>query len=240
MADEQEDDLELVKSDAGTSFRLEMALSNFILGYWMYIVATVVVFLIGVFAYGQMKNMTQKAQRHASAEIAKIEATLPAPLIALPDRLQSDPTFVSDADLGDAARKLEAVGAEAGGAASAEAWLKAAELYRLADDAAARRAALEHAADAGTGALHYAAVAGLANLDLEEGQGDRAVSRLKELTTDDEEYLAQQASLDLGLALEHLDRDSEAAQVYQTFLDRWPESPDAAEVTSRRDRVQGG
>ena len=57
---------------------------------------------------------------------------------------------------------------------------------------------------------------------------------------DMEGYLAEEAALQLALALEFHDRRDEAAQVYTDFLTRWPESPRVGEVTARQQRLSGG
>uniref|UniRef100_UPI0025A09F14 hypothetical protein n=1 Tax=Klebsiella pneumoniae TaxID=573 RepID=UPI0025A09F14 len=82
--------------------------------------------------------------------------------------------------------------------------LDAAEAFRLADKRDKQRAALTAAAEGSTGILAYAAEGGLATLELAEGQGDAAVARLRKLSESQEGYLAEQATIDLGLALEHL------------------------------------
>lgn len=236
MAEEGEDDLVLDHVDAGYAFRSEMAATNFLLGYWPHLVATVIIVLGSILFWGQYQNMVQRGQRGATAQIAEIESTLPGPLPDLP-RLMADPmTEVTPEELKTAAKGLEDVGADIGGTASVEAYLKAAELYRLAESPDDQRRALQQAEAGSKGTLHYAASAALANLDLEQGNGEQSLSRLRALTVS-EGYLAQQAMLDLALTLEHLDRNNDASTTYAQFLERWPDSKLIDEVKARQSRL---
>ncbi len=147
----------------------------------------------------------------------------------------------------EAGDELLAIGREASGTAAIEARLKASELYRITDATDKRREALQLAADAtesllqrDKAPLRYAAQGGLANLELEQGEGDSAVARLRTLSEELDGYLAEQATLDLGLVLEHLERDLEAQTVYAGFDVRWPDSPRIEEIQARLERLQAG
>lgn len=63
------------------------------------------------------------------------------------------------------------------------------------------------------------------------------IARFRELATEEEDYLARQALLDLATALEALDRSDEATAAYDEYLERFPEAPDVDEVRKRRDRA---
>ena len=233
MADEPQDP-NIPNPDAGVAFRAEMAAQNFVLGYWKHGVALVVLILFGVFVYGQYSTMQLAAQRGYAEQIAEAQKSLPT--IA-----PSGPTDEDRETLIAVADELSAVGQEARGTAAVEAWLRAAEIYRVANATAQQRKALEAAValDAGAGPLRFAAQGALANLDLEQGDGDAAVARLTRLSEELDGYLAEQATLDLGLALEHLDRTEQAVEVYDRFLETWPDSPRADEARLRRGRLTG-
>jgi len=241
ILDDEEEDLELAPADAGVLFRAEMAASNFIMGYWMYLTGVVVAVLAAILVYGQYSAWQVRDQQATAAQIAEVESELPAPLIQLPSMLAGEmPSEVEDpeAELREAAVALDAIAAESPGAARVEARLKAAELYRLIGDPAAQRASLQDAADHAEGILAYSAQGALANLDLEEGNGDAAVERWRSLADNQEGYLAEQALLELGLALEALERDADAAAVYADFLAQYPESPRVDVARQRQARVQ--
>ena len=238
---EDDDDLELAPADAGALFRAEMATTNFLMGYWPYLAGAVVAVLAGILVYGQYAAWVVRDQQATAARIAEVESTLPAALIQLPSLMAGElpggeedpkPTLI------EAAKALDGIAAESSGSARVEARLKAAELYRLVGDAAARRASLDDAVANASGILAYSAHGALANLDLEEGQGDAAVARWREVVASQQGYLAEQALLELGLTLEALDRDAEAEAVYSDFLTKFPESPRVEVARQRQQRVQ--
>ncbi|MEQ1501622.1 MAG: tetratricopeptide repeat protein [Myxococcota bacterium] len=239
MADKTaDDDLELKPADAGAMFRVEMFTTNVLLGYWKYFVGAVVIILISILVYGQWNDYTRRTQRAATASIAEKLGELPAELPLLSESLANGETL----DL----PKIEAVGHDlvaiangASGPARIEALLSAAELFRVAGKPDDQRSALNTAAAEGSGILGYAANGGLANLELAQNEGDAAVARLKALSQSQKGYLAEQATIDLGLALEHLGRKDEASAVYAEFMTRFPDSPRAEQVKMRQDRVAG-
>jgi hypothetical protein len=241
VANEQEDDdLELAPADAGLLFRAEMATTNFLMGYWKYLVGVLVVVLAAFLFYGQYDAWVTRDQRGTAARIAEVEATLPGPVVDLAAAVaqaEAEGTDPSET-LRSAATSLSGIAAEARGAARVEAQLKAAEIYRVLGEAEPRRAALEDAAQHAEGVLKYSAVGALANLALEEGDGDKAVAYWQQLVDSQQGYLAEQALLELGLALEALDRQEEARQAYGDFLTRFPESPRAEVARQRQSRVE--
>jgi tetratricopeptide (TPR) repeat protein len=232
-----DDDLDLKPAKAGALFRAEMFTSNVVLGYWRSALTVVVVVLLGILLYGQYKNYHRRSQRGTAAEIAQEIAKLPAPLPELAQQVASGQT-VDTAQLVTTADALMAIGSSSSGTASTEALLHAAELYRLASAPDKQRTALTAATESADGVLLFAAEEGLANLELAEGKGEEAVARLRTLS-EGEDFLAEQAALDLGLALEHLGRPAEAAEVYASFLTKWPESTRKDEVEEHQARLGG-
>ncbi|MCB9686921.1 MAG: tetratricopeptide repeat protein [Alphaproteobacteria bacterium] len=235
MAEDQQDDLELKTADAGTAFRAEMFATQILLGYWKHALAAVIIALILILGWGQYRDMHRRSQRSTTARIAETMSKLPEPLPALAESVASGEEV-------DAA-KIEAVGDElvgladgSSGTASVEARITAAEAFRLAGKPDKQRAALENASGA-SGVLAYAVESELANLDLEQGLGDSAVARLEKLSTSQSGFLAEQAAIDLGLAYEHLGRGADAAKVYASFMERFPNSPRIEGVRVRQQRV---
>lgn len=230
-----EDDLDLKPAKAGFLFRAEMFTTNVLLGYWRAFVAVVVVVLLAILLYGQYRTWNRRSQRGTAAEVAQALAALPAPVEELPARIASgeaiDPaTLVSTAD------RVVTLAETGRGTARAEGLLLASELYRIAGDTEKQRAALDAATSSARRVLSFAAQEGLANIDLAGGKGEDAVARLRTLAEGDS-FLAEQATLDLGLALEHLGRTDEAAKVYDDFLARWPDSPRTDRVEERQSRL---
>lgn len=236
MADEKvPDELELKPAEAGAMFKAEMFATNLVLGYWRHGVALVVLVLLGILAWGQYGDWYRNTQRATAAHIADVMSGLPAPMVEIPSRLASGEA-VDLAAVEKVADDLVAVANGAGGTARTEALMTAAELYRIVEKPEKQRTALEKAEGA-PGVLGWSVGAALANLELEQGQGDSAVARLRKLSEAADGYLGEQALIDLGLALEHLDRRDEAAQVYADFLSRFPESKRADQVKARQARV---
>lgn len=233
-----EDDLDLKPAKAGVLFRAEMFTSNVLLGYWRVFVLVIVVVLLTILLYGQYRTWNRRSQRDTSMEVAQLLAALSSPVEALPARIASGeavdlPTLVTTAD------EIVAVAESARGTARTEAFLLASELYRIAGETEKQRAALDAGSASARGVLSFAAEEGLANIDLAGGKGEEAVARLRTMAEGDS-FLAEQATLDLGLALEHLSRGDEAAEVYAGFLTRWPESPRKERVEERQSRLGQG
>ena len=239
MADEGSGQaLELPKAEAGWAFRFEMAATNLLLGYWKHGIAVVVVGLLAVLVWGQYQSWQETQQRGFSNQIVEVTRKLAAPIPLLPDEIGKG--AVQRTDLMAPADALAAIGTAATGAGSAEAWLKAAELYRLAGNAERQRAALDAVDGQGrVDVLGYAAASSLANLDLEQGKDAEAIARLESLQTRFDGILGQSAALDLGLALTHLGRKDEARRVYAAFETRWPAAPQLEEVRTRSANLDG-
>jgi tetratricopeptide (TPR) repeat protein len=233
-----EEDLTLEPQQAGLAFKAEMWAMDTLLGYWPYLLGAIAVVLGCVFFYGQYTNYVTTQQRASAKAIAKIEAKLPDRVSSLAIRGMTGQDPVSPEDLVASAQKLEAV--EASGPARAEAMLKAAELYRIAEKPGDQRRVLEAAIGAADGVLAFTAESAVANLDLEAGDNDAAVTRLRRLTTEYDGYLAEQALLDLGLVLEQLGKPEEARAVYDDFLTRFAESPRAEEAENRKAGLGAG
>jgi tetratricopeptide (TPR) repeat protein len=65
-----------VRPDAGTQFRLEMAVQNAILGYWRHFLGLLLAVLLAFFAYGQYTSWKMAGQQVVSEQIATVEADL--------------------------------------------------------------------------------------------------------------------------------------------------------------------
>lgn len=237
---EPEADISFAPAGAGAAFQAEMAATNFLLGYWKWLAASVALVLVSVLFYGLYTTNVEKTQRDYSRTINTIEGKLVAPLPELPGVIAQGGEGVDAAALQAVGDELLTFAASASGPSKAEAMLKAAEVYRLAGKPDLQRKALEYAHANGRGVLAYVSASGLSNLDLAEGRGDEAVKHLRDLMAKHDGFLAQQAALDLGLALEHLDRKPEAVAVYDDFVARWADSARAPEAISRRERIASG
>lgn len=240
MADEPgKVDLDLGPEDAGVAFRIEMWVTDTLMRWWRELIGVVVIALLGVLVYGQYRSMVQQGQRSTTSSIADVETDLSAPLVQLAASkagLTGEP--LDEAKTADAAGKMLAIAEGSSGTARVEAALKAAELFRLTGNAENRRKSLDLASEGAEGVLRYAALSGLATLDLEEGKADAALGRYRELQHADD-FLARRATLDLASTLEALERPGEAVKAYDEYLTRWPQATDRDDVQARRDKAAG-
>ena len=220
---ESDDDLDLRPADAGFLFRAEMWATNAVLGYWKHALTVAGVFLLSLLAYGQFGSWEQTSQRRASASIALVESEMSASLIELSQRAAMGVAHVDKESTSQAADKLLAIASGISGTAQVEALLKAAELYRLAGATDKQREALERATETSTGILGYSAQGALADLEL-EADDKAALERLKALQVEHGGFLAEQALLDLARAYEHFEMATEAREIYEQFVAKWPES----------------
>lgn len=289
------------RQEAGWLFRVEMAITNFLLGYWKVLVGLIVAVLVGALVYGQWQNHVERVQESATAQIAEARLDLvlelskrvDAPsrrllergnyslagaingLANLPpeEQLQAeaamrvysrlmplDPAtqqamvrstdevgtllmFVGTPDADVTARieqtgdRMMEIAKGVGGAASAEAALEAANLYRIAGNTDKRRQAYEHARSVGDGIVAFAAEQALADLELEAGNTDAGIERLRALLSHPDEFLAQEAALELGTNLEAAGRPDEARKVYEEFETKWPNAAALEEVRLRKERL---
>jgi len=232
LPDTPSKDLSLPEQEAGFLFRLEMWSTNAILGYWKHLVAVILVVLLAILVYGQYTSTHRRNQRALTAEIAEVWSTLPAQ--AIPGQLTDE----QKAALRTAADDLARIAGEGNGTAAAEAWLKAAELYRLLGETESQQAALVAAERYARGALLYAARSGVANIEMQSGDPETALATYRALMEEMDGYLAQDAALSLGLAYEHFDRMAEARSVYTEFLAQWPDSSLAEQVQKRMDHLR--
>jgi tetratricopeptide (TPR) repeat protein len=239
MATPEDDDLNLKPEDAGVFFRAEMALSNLVLGYWKLGAALVAVVLVAALLYGQYYTWVQRGQKEVAAAIFDVERKLELPLAELPFA-EEQGKVVDPTKLAESAKALAAIADGARPPGRIEARLKAAELFRLAGDAAQQRTQLEDAAASGEDLFALVAELSLAQLDLDAGQGDAAVQRLERLSASGDAFQVQEALLELGLACEHLGRKAEAAAAYDKFLTQFPENPRGPTVRERKARLGSG
>lgn len=241
MADEDEDlDLDLGGAGGDYALQVEMRTGEFLLRYWPFLAGIGATVLIGLLIYGQVNAAHTRGQRAVSAEAARAVEPLdgtPLELAQAKAGLLRGVDF--DADTSRRAADALVSAAQAGsGAAAADAYLQAAELYRLAGDTAQQRVALEGASAEGTGVIAYSAEIALANLDL-ESDVDAGIARFESLQSSKPDYLGQQATLALAGALESLDRWDEALAAYDRYLATWPQAPNVDDVQDLRSKAAG-
>jgi hypothetical protein len=241
VADEEEDDLDIAPAQAGALFRAEMWATNMLIGYWKIGLATLLTGLVGVMFFGQYQTYVQRNQRMGTGEVALIEQQMNMPIWQIaPAKAAARPETPTAEELVEHGNELMAVGQKYAGPAAVEAYLKAAELFRIAGRVDERRAALEAAAPEATGIFSYSVNAALANLDLEVDAGAEAETRLRDLVKRSHGMLADTATIDLGMALEHQGKTAEARVVYEEFLSKRADSTQRIAVEELLAKVNEG
>ncbi len=233
------EDLAIRPDGAGVAFRTEMAVSNFVLGYWKPMVAVVIAGLVGTLVYGLWANEQQAAQRAFTGEIAEVIETqgLDLQTLAQQKALSNAEKPFDGSKAATAAASILAIAEKASGVAAYEGAMKAAEFARFGGDAATRRAALELAQKRATDPVFQLSAAGaLATLDVEEGKGADAVARFDALRAD-KGFVGRRAALELASVQEALGRNDEAKATLSDLLTRWPDAPEKVDVDARLARL---
>ncbi len=233
------EDLAIRPDGAGVAFRTEMAVSNFVLGYWKPMVAVVIAGLVGTLVYGLWANEQQAEQRAFTGEIAEVVETqgLDLQTLAQQKALSNAEKPFDGSKAATAAASILAIAEKASGVAAYEGAMKAAEFARFGGDAATRRAALELAQKRATDPVFQLSAAGaLATLDVEEGKGADAVARFDALRAD-KGFVGRRAALELASVQEALGRNDEAKATLSDLLTRWPDAPEKVDVDARLARL---
>ncbi len=199
--------------EADLFFKVQMQLAHWVYGYWKQGLAGIGVVLFLTLIVGQTSTCLRDQQRDGSAAMAAVERSLPEPspmaqygLAPLDDL--DDPEHV--AKLEEAAQAYEDVAAEAHRLAATEAWLRAGQTWARARKNDRALAAFQHAYDNDAGGIYtYSAGNRLAMLLREADRGEEAKGVYRELASDMDGYLAEQALIDLmDLSIDMDDADA--------------------------------
>ena len=158
MTEGSNDDLKVIKPDAGLAFRAEMYGTNVILGYWKVIAGVIAAFLVCVLLYGQYQNWYLQKQEETSSETAHLlkmfSDEYPEFIFAgatgdgyTPLTITENPKLLKDVRL--AAQKLKEIGDSGSGSGAAYSYLMSAEFSRYAGDLELRKTALQASSNAG-------------------------------------------------------------------------------------------
>ncbi len=137
----------------------------------------------------------------------------------------------------EAADRFAAIGAGSTGTASAQAYVQAAELYRVAGTAEQRSKALEQVIARGDGPMKYAASVTVAGTQADGGDVQGAVTRLRAFENDPDRFVAQDSLAQCGTLLETAGRTPEALDIYTKFLEKYPDTRMAVEIRARMERL---
>jgi hypothetical protein len=227
------EDLSLPSHDAGVLFRAEMASQNFVLGYWKLIVGVVVAGLACILVYGQYASWDKGRQQAYAADVAKIEIRVTEIL----PMLEYDPSQVTPEDLGKvvtAATELATLGGVATGAASAEAHLKAAEMFRLLDNPEKQLAEYDAAIPNAAGDVVFSARSARAALLVDVGSMEASVQAWQELVATTSGYLEAYSLLQLARTQTLAGDTSGATASYDSLMTQHADSSLAERASEER------
>lgn len=235
MANEQPDaPITPADQEADLFFKVQMQLAHWVYGYWKQGIAGIGTVLLLTLIIGQTSTCLRDQQRDGSAAMAAVERTLPEPsplaqygLAPLDDLTDTEHV----AALERAAQAYEDVAESSNRLAGAEAWLRAANTWARAGNDERASIAYDNAYKADPGGVYtYAAGNRLAAIYREAGRSDDAASLYREMASDLEGFLAEQALLDLmGLQIEAGDPAS-IQRLAAEFRARFDNSPRLEQV----------
>ncbi len=223
-------------------FQLEMQARNLLLGYWKHGVAIVCSVLGVIFLYGMVDWFISSQLQATSYQVAMIDKKLAEDDPGSID--QSAPgTDRERAIVAKAAQFYAEAGEDGMGAASAEAWIKAAIAHARLEDLDAASQAYQEALDAkGSGVIGYAARNGLAGIHVAQGDTEAAIALYREIADSEKSYLAERALLDMAEIYRTAGDSARLSEIVEEFGERFPASPRKARLpaTAETTAANGG
>ena len=221
-------------------FKMQMAASDLVLGYWKHVLGAILVLLVVTFAFSVVQSWRGSQAEEVYGRIGKIDYLMPPSTESTPfGEMPVDDAAVPGRmeDIATGAGKYEEIARDATGAAGVEAWLKAAEAWRRAGKPEAARAALEQAAAVeAPGILHFTAQTALAHAMDAAGERDKVKALYKDIAAAGAGFEGETALLRLA-SMQADDGQTDAARATLTeFRTRFGSSKqlDAAAAIEKR------
>lgn len=225
-------------------FRLQMAVSDAILGYWKYAVGALGVVLLGAAVYGGVTSYQTSRTRDDYEAVARVDYRMPKIEDAARYGLapMDDPADTQRmADLTEGGRRFLAAGDDASGTAAVYAYMKAADAFRRARQPDQQLQALQKAWGVGAEGLPaFSAGSALATAQLDAGKPDDALATLRAMVGSTDGLYAEEALVSLAGLQADLGRSDDAKATIQEFRTRFPESPRAANIAAVESRLGSG
>lgn len=237
------DRVQIPPQEEDALFRLQMAVSDFVLGYWKYGVYALGVVLLAAGVYGGVTSWRQSQRRADYEAIARVDHRMPKDdgLGGLGLSLGGAGGSPNAEELAEGARRFVAAGDEASGTAAVYAYLKAAEAWQRGGNATERLAALEKAWKVGAKDMPgWSAGSAYAAALRDAGRTDEAVAVYKQLAAEAPAPLAQDALLTLADTQLAAGKTDEAKATVQDFVTRFPDSPRLPELQAVQARIGSG
>ena len=210
-------------------FRIQMALSDVVLGYWRHFAYAIGVLLLCVLAYGAYDAVMVSRAKEEFRAVADIDWRMPkvddmakygfAPL--------DDPNDAKRmSDLAEGASRYGTVAADAHGAAAVMAWMRSADAWSRAGNTGEARAALEKASALRVGGLPgFSADAACAAARADVGDTEGAMTLYRDMAGRYEGFLAEESLLKLARAQMDAGKTDDAKRTIDEFRTRFPDSP---------------
>jgi len=216
------------------AFRIQMRVSNFVLGYWKESLLAIGGVLTIALAFGLWEGHVESKAQEASAAVYRVDLGVPelSPLARLGldvgDDL-NDPERT--AELQKAAEDYLTVADKHGNAAGTRARMKAADVWlRLSESAKAQEALAAAHADGAAGMLGYAAGSRYATMLADADETDKALAVYAELSKRLDGFPAEAAILDTLHVAGDAGNTAEVERAAKEFRSRFPKSTRLDEV----------
>ncbi|MED5373479.1 MAG: hypothetical protein VX899_20840 [Myxococcota bacterium] len=212
-------------------FQARMGLFKWFSSNWKIFAGIAAVILVGSFFVSVWTTFQTNQAKKGAAAVHAIDAKMPkveqmALMGILPMDDLSDPQRV--ANLEEGARRYEQAGDDNLGAASATAYLKAAQTWERLGKAAEAEAAYQKALDADdTGVLGFSARTALAQYALDAGDSAKALEHYSVIAGREAGFLAEQALLYTASVQADAGDTAALQATYEDFMGRFPSSPRA-------------
>lgn len=223
-------------------FRLQMAVSDFVLGNAKYAGYLVGIVLLGALIYGVTTSYLHSRAEGEFEAIAAVEHRMPkqsrAAMFGI-EKETDDPAKV--ADLQEGARRFEAAAKDAHGSASVYAWLQAADAWERSGNAEARMAAIEAATKVGDKDLPgFSADSAWAGALIDAGRTEEGLGVYRTMAGKYQGFYAERSLLMLAEAQLAAGKAAEARLTVDELKSRFPSSPRAASIAALEAKVAAG
>jgi hypothetical protein len=225
-------------------FRLQMAISDFVLGNAKYAGTLVGIILLGALIYGLTTSWLASREANEFAEVARIDFKMPkVEQMALyglaPMDDKSDTARMATVEEG--AKRYAAAGDASHGAAAVYAFLKSADAWERVGNTDEKLAVLAKANAVGASDLAgYTAGAAYASALLDAGKTDDGLQTLQGMTTRFKGFYAERSFLLLAEAQVAAGKAAEARATIEAFSKQFQDSPRAAEIAAIAQKLGNG
>lgn len=210
-------------------FRLQMSITDFLLGNTKYFGYALGVALLGVGVYGGWDTWRSSREEGSYAEIAAIDFKMPkapegAEFGMAPYDDPNDATRLANVEKG--AELYEETAKKASGTPAVYAWMKAAETWQRLGKADRRLTALQAAHAVGASDLAgFVAVSAYTSALADAGKTDEALTALRTYASGPKSFYAEEALIQLAQLQANAGKAQEALATIQEFKTRFPDSP---------------